>query len=165
MFTLLWSRPATGKRPAARTRAGRQRAPLLLEPLEDRRRLSADGVLERHQLLLDTIKANKVSPLFFTRDAAIVHAAIYDAVNAIDRSYTPLFADAKAPHGASLEAAAAQAAHDTLDALFPAQQALFDTTLAADLAAIPPGRCRLGVAVGREVAQPILASRSTDGPT
>jgi membrane-associated phospholipid phosphatase len=76
-----------------------------------------------------------------------------------------LFADVKAPHGASLEAAAAQAAHDTLAALFPAQQALFDSTLAADLAGIPPGRAMLGAAVGREVAQQILTWRSTDGST
>jgi hypothetical protein len=165
MFTALRSRSATGKRPATRTRASRQRPPLLLEPLEDRCLLSGDVVLEWNQVLLNTIKANKVSPLFFTRDAAIVHAAIYDAVNDIDRSYTPLFADVKAPHGASLEAAAAQAAHDTLAALFPGQQALFDTTLAADLAGIPPGRATLGVGVGREVAQQILTWRSTDGST
>src|SRR5262249_22958721 len=96
-------------------------------------------------------------------DAAIVSGAVYDAVNAIDRSHTPLFADVPAPRGASLEAAAAQAAHDALAALFPAQQATFDATLAADLAGIPPRRARLGVAVGQAVAQQILAWRANAG--
>jgi hypothetical protein len=60
-----------------------------LEPLEDRCVPSADVVLEWDQALLDAAKANGVSPLSFTRDAAIVSAAAYDAVNDIDRSYTP----------------------------------------------------------------------------
>ncbi len=90
-------------------------------------------------------------------------ASVYDAVNSIDGSYTPYFVDIKAPRGASLDAAAAQAAHDALSSLFPADKATFDATLAADLASIPPGRARLGSAVGQAVAQQILAWRSTDG--
>src|SRR5262245_23391040 len=155
---------ASPSRRAPRARARRPGRPgLSVEPLEDRCLLSADVVLEWNQLLLNAVKANGVAPFAFSRDAAIVHAAVYDAVNAIDRSYTPLFADVKAPRGASLEAAAAQAAHDTLAALFPAQQGTFDAALAADLAAIPPGRARLGVAVGQEAARQILAWRNNDG--
>jgi membrane-associated phospholipid phosphatase len=140
---------------------------LSLEPLESRCLLAANVVLEWNQVFLDTFKADRVLPLYFSREAAIVHAAIYDAVNDIDRSSTPFFADVKAPPGASLEAAAAQAAHDTMVALFPApaHQATFDATLAADLAGIPPGQARLGTAVGQAVAQQILAWRSTDGST
>jgi membrane-associated phospholipid phosphatase len=148
-------------RPTARRRAPRP----AVEALEDRCLPAADVILEWNQLLLDTAKANKASALAFTRDLAIESAAVYDAVNAIDRSYTSYFADVKAPRGASLEAAAAQAAHDTLAALFPGQKATFDATLAADLAGIPPGRERLGVAVGQAVAQQILVWRSTDGST
>ena len=85
-----------------------------VELLEDRCLLSADVVLEWNQVLLDTLKADRLLPLYLARDAAIVHAAVYDAVDAIDRSYTPLFADVNASRGASPEAAAAQAAHDTL---------------------------------------------------
>src|SRR5262249_4310775 len=145
-----------GRRPGTRPQ---------LEPLDDRCLLSADVVLEWNQVLLDTLKADRLLPLYFAREAAIVHAAVYDAVNAIDRSYTPLFADVRAPGGASLEAAAAQAAHDTLVALSPAHRETLDAILAADLAGIPPGRARLGVAVGQTVAQQILAWRSTDGST
>jgi membrane-associated phospholipid phosphatase len=134
-----------------------------LEPLEDRCLPSANVVLEWNQVLLDTFKADRLAAVFFGRDAAIVHSAIYDAVNAIDHSYTPFFADVRAPRGASLEAAAARAAHDTMSALFPAHQATFDATLTADLADIPRGQARLGVAVGQAVAQQILAWRSQDG--
>src|SRR5262249_49651500 len=130
---------------------------------EDRCVLSADVVLEWNQVLLNAAKANGVAPFVFSRDAAIVHAAVYDAVNAIDRSYTPLFANVHAPQGASLEAAAAQRAPDPLTARSPAHQATSDAALTADLAGVSPGRARLGVAVGHEAARQILAWRSTDG--
>src|SRR5205085_3081436 len=158
MFTSLRSRTAPQTRGAPPNRTRRPPACRLgLESLEDRCLLSADVVLQWNQVFLDTFKADRVLPLYFAREAAIVHAAMYDAVNDIDRSYAPFFADVKAPRGASLEAAAAQAAHDTMVALFPAHQATFDATLAADLVGIPPGRARLGTAVGQAVAQQILA--------
>jgi hypothetical protein len=134
-----------------------------LESLEERCLLSGNVVLEWNQLMLDTVKSNHLSPVLVTRVAAIESAAVYDAVNDIDRSHAVYFADVQASHGASLEAAAAQAAHDTLTALFPAQQAMFDATLSADLANIPPGRAEQGIQVGQAVAQAILAWRSTDG--
>jgi hypothetical protein len=143
-------------------RLGKQRA-LHVELLEDRCLPSANVVVEWNQVLLDTFKAERGPGMAFGRQAAVVHAAIYDAVNAIDRSYAPFFADVHASRGASLEAAAAQAAHDTLTALYPTHKATFDATLAADLAGIPPGRARQGVEIGQAVAQQILAWRSTDG--
>src|SRR4029077_9989130 len=90
-------------------------------------------------------------------------AAVYDSVNAIDGSFEPYHAHVHASHGASLEAAAAQAAHDTLSALFPSQASIFDSALAADLVGIPPGRARQGAEVGHAVALQILDWRSTDG--
>jgi hypothetical protein len=94
---------------------------------------------------------------------ALVHVAMFDAVNAIDRSYEPYAADVHASRGASQEAAAAQAAHDTLSALYPSRRPVFDAELAADLAGIPEGRAAQGVAVGAEVARQILAARADDG--
>ena len=152
--------PSTAGPGRPRRRAGSRPQ---LEPLDDRCLLSADVVLEWNQVLLDTLKADRLLPLYFAREAAIVSAAVYDAVNAIDRSYTPLFADVQASRGASIEAAAAQAAHDTLVALSPAHREALDAVLAADLAGIPPGRAKQGIAVGQAVARQILAWRSTDG--
>jgi membrane-associated phospholipid phosphatase len=131
--------------------------------LEDRCLLSADVVLEWNQLAVYAVGQARVSPVVASRALAITQAAVYDAVNAIDRSFEPYHAYVHASRGASLEAAAAQAAHDTLAALFPSQAGTFDSALTADLAGIPPGRARQGIDVGHEVAQQIFAWRSTDG--
>jgi membrane-associated phospholipid phosphatase len=136
---------------------------LRLEPLEDRCMPSANVVLEWNQLALHGVGQARVSPVVASRDLAITQAAVYDAVNAIDGSFDPYFVHVNASHGASLEAAAAQAAHDTLTALFPTQAGTFDAALAADLADIPPGQARQGTDVGHAVAQQILDWRSTDG--
>jgi membrane-associated phospholipid phosphatase len=123
----------------------------------------ANVVLQWNQLALDAIAQTKSNPLMGSRALAITQAAVYDSVNAIDRSFAPYFAHVQASHGASLEAAAAQAAHDTLAALFPSQAGTFDAALTADLVGIPPGRARQGTEVGHAVAQQILTWRSTDG--
>src|SRR5207302_3562370 len=105
----------------------------------------------------------KPNPLVASRALAIEQAAVYDAVNAIDRSFTPYYAQVHASRGASLEAAAAQAGHDTLVALFPTLTSTFDAALAADLVGIPPGLARQGSEVGHDVAGQILTWRDTDG--
>src|SRR5260370_19209458 len=69
----------------------------------------------------------------------------------------------KASSGASIDAAAARAAHDTLVALFPHQAGRFDAALADSLKGIPPGRARQGIAVGQAVAAALLAARADDG--
>lgn len=99
------------------------------------------------------------------RPAAMLHIAMFDAVNAIEDAYTPYRVQVRASHGASEEAAAAQAAHDVLTALFPTQQATFDSLLASQLAGLRTGRGRVkqGVAIGRFVARGILAWRQNDG--
>jgi membrane-associated phospholipid phosphatase len=136
---------------------------LRVEQLEDRWLPSANVVLEWNQLALHAVGQARISPVFVSRDLAIMEAAVYDSVVAIDGSFEPYHAHVHASHGASLEAAAAQAAHDTLTALFPAQSSTFDAALAADLVGIPPGRAQQGVEVGSEVARQILEWRSTDG--
>jgi PAP2 superfamily len=99
-----------------------------------------------------------------SRAMAIVHTAIFDAMNAIAggfQGYTGLRA---APPGTSVEAAIALAAHDTLVALFPALQDDLDEVLAADLGAIPEGRAKtLGIELGQAAAAAMLAHRENDG--
>jgi hypothetical protein len=141
----------------------RKQRVLCVEQLEDRCVPSANVVLEWNQLALHAVGQARVSPVVASRALAITQAAVYDSVDAIDRSFEPYHAHVHASRGASPEAAAAQAAHDTLTALFPTQAGTFDSALAADLVGIPPGRARQGIEVGREVAQQILEWRSTDG--
>jgi PAP2 superfamily protein len=96
---------------------------------------------------------------------AMVHTAIYDAVNAI-QGY-PFEAYAVNPQvisPASPEAGAAAAAHDVLVALFPDQRADLDAKYAASLAAIPDGPAKTnGISVGQQAAAGILSFRANDG--
>jgi len=98
-------------------------------------------------------------------DLAIVHAAIYDSVNAIDLGHQVYKVEPGSPSdGASQEAAAAAAAHRTLVGLFPAQAATLDAAFATSLAAIADGPAKTrGIALGQEVAVGILALRADDG--
>ena len=99
-----------------------------------------------------------------SRAMAIVHIAIFDVVNAIAGGYQSYTGLAPAPDGTSLRAAIAQAAHDTLVALFPSQRASFDEELDDELSRIPERVSRTrGIALGQEAAAAILAMRATDG--
>jgi hypothetical protein len=100
-----------------------------------------------------------------TRSFAIMHAAIYDAVNAIDRTHRPyLVRLSGVPRDASQDAAAVAAAHQVLVALYPAFQAMLDGQLQQSLAQIPDGNDKAeGVRIGQAVAHRILAVRSNDG--
>ena len=97
------------------------------------------------------------------RAFAIVHAAIYDVVISFDGSFTPYLTRIRVKRGASLTAAVAQAAHDTLVALYPQQQAMFDDALEDAIEDIPPDRAKKGIEVGRTGAGNILAARANDG--
>jgi membrane-associated phospholipid phosphatase len=99
-----------------------------------------------------------------TRSFAILQAAEYDAVVSITHEAQPYLFSVPAPHGARPDAAADQAAHDVLAALYPAQQSGLDQMLAAELAAIPdtPGK-QQGIEVGAGVAKLLVDLRSTDG--
>lgn len=96
---------------------------------------------------------------------AMVHTAIYDAVNGIDRRYkTYAVTPTVGTGGASKEAAAAAAAYHLLRGLFPDQLSVLDPAYAASLAAVPDGAAETrGVAVGTEVAAGIIALRANDG--
>ena len=97
------------------------------------------------------------------RPYALMHIAMFDAVNSIEGDHTPYRVRVPAPRFASSEAAAAQAAHDILVALQPAGTATYDAALAARLADIQPLRAQLGSQVGREVAKKIPEWRANDG--
>lgn len=103
-----------------------------------------------------------------SRDLAMVHAAMFDAMNAIRPHYTPAMVSIKAKGYASREAAAAQAAHDVLVALFPAQQADLDAKLAASLAQIPDDEGHgnqpkhEGIVAAQRVAAAVLHARQDD---
>jgi hypothetical protein len=106
----------------------------------------------------------QIGPGRASRAMAIVHIAVFDAVNAIAGRYQSYTGLPRAHAGTSMQAAIAQAAHDTLAALFPSQAAHFDDQLAADLASNKNGRGKTdGIDLGQRAAAAILAMRTSDG--
>jgi hypothetical protein len=127
---------------------------------------SGQPVIDWNAVLLSIVNTPGAQPATIqpTRNFAILHAAIYDAVNSIDRSHKPYLVSAKAPRDASETAAADAAAHAALVGLYPAQQALLDSDYAAELAQVPHGPAKdKGVRLGERVAGELLAVRANDG--
>ena len=96
----------------------------------------ADEVTDWTEQMLRANAIAGTSPLNITRSAAIVESAIFDAVNGIEKRYTPIHVAPGAAPGASENAAAAQAAYATLLVLLPAQKAALDARLAVSMSEI-----------------------------
>jgi hypothetical protein len=122
-------------------------------------------VVHWNRVLQQTISTPTQHPstIFPVRSFAIMHAAMFDAANSIDGSYTPYLTDVPGTKNASQEAAAAKAARDVLVALYPGRTAIFDAELAASLEGIAENRARQGMRVGEIVAARMLAARAADG--
>jgi hypothetical protein len=99
-----------------------------------------------------------------SRAMAIVHIAIFDAINAVVGGYESYTGVRMPTSAVSLDAAISQAAHDTLTALFPAQAASFDTWLGEDLAAVKDKKLKAnGIDLGHRTAATLMALREHDG--
>ena len=122
---------------------------------------SATVVLEWNQLIQDTVAGpgNPLTPRLYS----MVHIAMFDAINTIDREFEPYRVRLRGWRGGSPSAAAAQAAHDVLVALNPSAAAAYDEALAAHLGQGPSGFVRRGAEIGAAVAREILAWRQSDG--
>src|SRR6516162_3342059 len=122
-------------------------------------------VLQWNRTLLVIVRTPGAQPATIhpTRSFAVMHAAIYDAVNAIDGTHKPYLVRLSASHFASQEAAAAAAAHEVLVQLYPSFQATLDTQFQQALAQLPNGRQVEGISIGNTVANRILAVRANDG--
>src|SRR6201993_2526810 len=97
-------------------------------------------VIEWNRTLLVIVRTHGAQPatIHSTRSFAILHAAIYDAVNNTQGNFSPyLVRLPDVSRQASQSAAAGQAAHDVLLALYPAFRATLDAELEQDLAEIP----------------------------
>ena len=99
-----------------------------------------------------------------TRSFALLQAAEYDAVTSITHRAPAYLFSVPAPRGARPDAAADQAAHDVLTALYPTSRIGPDQLLASELAAIPDSRGKQqGIRVGAIVAKRLIGIRSSDG--
>ena len=98
------------------------------------------------------------------RNVAIVHLAIFEALNSIEPRYSPYRKRLPVEPGASRDAAAATAAHYALVRLYPAQAKDLDKALQASLAVIADGPAKeAGLRLGEQSAAALIAERSTDG--
>ena len=123
----------------------------------------ADVVTDWNSAALDAIRTGRVSPPSASRALAMLHAAIYDAVNGISRTHEIYLVPSAVPRSASKEAAAAAAAHTVLVALFPGRAGAFDALYLAHLAAIPHGpHADAGIRWGERVGAHILQWRRSD---
>jgi len=122
-------------------------------------------VVQWNRTLLVIVRTPGAQPATIhpTRSFAIMHAAIYDAVNAIDGTHKPYLVRLSASHFASQEAAAAAAAHEVLVKLYPSFQTTLDTQFQQALAQLPKGGQADGIKIGNTVADRILALRANDG--
>jgi hypothetical protein len=99
-----------------------------------------------------------------TRGQAMLHIAMFEAVNAIDRRYAPYKLNLTADKATSREAAAAAAAYDVLLALHPDKKADLDATLAASLSGIADNEAKSkGIELGKRAAAEVIAMRENDG--
>jgi hypothetical protein len=156
-------------------------AHLVLAMLSAAARADANAVTDWNQITLATqaaVPAGIRTPPA-ARALAMVHLAIFDSLNAIDRRFIPYVETKRADHdeeggwlgdrrrthpGASPEAAIAAAAHAVLVNLYPSRQADLDTNYAASLASVPNGTGKTdGISLGQSAAAAILALRSSDG--
>src|SRR5580704_10684319 len=124
----------------------------------------ADAVLDWNLIAVNTAIANGQSPFAQARYAAITQLAVFEAVNAITRDYQPYLGSIVAPHGASADAAAIQAAYRVLRTYFTASASTLDTERANSLALIPDGQAKNdGIATGEAAALAMIALRANDG--
>lgn len=123
---------------------------------------SADVVLEWNRILQSTIPANAslAAPRFYS----MLHVAMFDAANTVEREYERYLVELPNGLGASAELAAAAAARDVLTVLLPASQPVYDAALTARLAD-SPWRTQTSLSIGRAVANAVLTWREGDGWT
>ena len=113
----------------------------------------------------DAIAAEKqILPAPHSRALAMLHIAMFEAVNAVEHRYAPYKLTLSADRSTSKEAAAAAAAYDVLLAIYPDQKTRLDEALTASLSGIadPESRSK-GIELGKQAAAGVLALRANDG--
>ena len=127
----------------------------------------ADIVTDWNTAVLNSIRAGRTPPPAASRNMAILHVSIYDAVNGVAQDSQPYFVKPlkkKDADATSLEAAATAAAHKVMLALYPAYAASHDALHNSLLAVIPNGAAKTkGITWGEQVAGAYLATRAHDG--
>ncbi|MBL9138074.1 MAG: phosphatase PAP2 family protein [Verrucomicrobiales bacterium] len=124
----------------------------------------ADPVLDWNDLMIDGIRVDNSGPTLSTRNLAILHTAIYDAVNSVAQTHQPYRFRLTPPPNTSAAAAAVGAAYQITTILYPTLRAHADDLYENFVATAPdPVALTNGLNLGRDIAQKVLASRAADG--
>jgi membrane-associated phospholipid phosphatase len=123
-----------------------------------------DPVLYWNNELLNAIRQSSTPPPKATRAMAMMHTAVFDALNAANGSKYQGYAFNGREGGADGNVAAGVAAHKVLTTLFPARAAQLDSALVGFMSnqADTPAAAN-GASLGLRSASAIIAKRSTDG--
>jgi hypothetical protein len=125
---------------------------------------TADVITDWNEKAVSAGYAARVTPGVSARNIAIVHIAMFEALNSIEPRYTPYRKLLATESSASREAACAVAAHHILARAYPEQTKEFDKALEAALAAVADGPSKTeGIRLGEQAARAILDERRTDG--
>jgi hypothetical protein len=135
----------------------------------------ADEVADWNIAALDMVVAGGQNPILVSRTLAMMHLAIHDALNAIERRYEPYLSEGRAEPQAAPGAAVAAAARDVLAGVLPSfgtaeQRAkaigMLERTYTAALAKIPDGiQKNHGLVAGQAAAAAMLTARQQDNAT
>jgi len=136
----------------------------LVKKVTDCISVSDNEVMVWNALALEAISAHSWMPPQAARGLAMLHAGIYDAVNAVEQRGDVYRASVDVIPGTYKEAAVTAAAHRILTDLFPDQAGTFDRQFMSSLAVMPDGAGKSnGISVGEAIADIILSWREGDG--
>lgn len=125
---------------------------------------SEDLVLVWNDLTLHAIRQANVPPPLAVRQMAVVHLAVFDALDGIKGRYAPYLVTKPAPSNCSPQVTVSAAAHHTLRTLFPRSAETLDSHYRAILASVPNTAAKTnGIAWGKQVASEFLKLRQLDG--
>ena len=124
----------------------------------------ADVITDWNEIAERVATAHNQQPFVQTRTFALLHVAMFEAVNAVEHRYQSYQSRVQVQPGTSTEAAAIAAAHGVLAPLFPASADELEVDLATALQAVPEGAAKEGgMSLGRQVAAAVIESRARDG--
>src|SRR5262249_4220924 len=105
----------------------------------------------------------QIPPAAYGRALAMMHVAMFEAVNAVEHRYTPYKLALSADRSTSKEAAAATAAHDILLSIFTDQGSALDAAFSSSLSTVVDANSRTaGIELGRKAAAEVIAFRADD---
>lgn len=121
-------------------------------------------VLDWNALFLQVVRSEDLAPTLCSRNAAVLHLSMFEAVNAIQPTHQPYRFQVQPPAPVDAAAAAAGAGHEALLSLHPSFSGAADQLLQDWLARAPATvAVTNGIAFGREMARRVLVLRADDG--